>query len=259
MLSTIYQKTCHSSSETESSAQILALDIGANYQSWSIDNLIEQYVKLGNQSIMPESLNWQQHDIALQNIQARARAPGIWLIANLKNQLLIATSNLSEASVGYCTMDGDTAGVLAPIGGLSKSWVLRLNSYLFEQGFQVDDECIEILGLKAVTNLRPSAELRPTEQSDEQDLMPYEVLDSIRTLAQVKNLMPNQIMDYLINREKFSGNYSQIQLTNWVEKYFLLYTRNQWKRERLATSLHLLEDSACPKTYRRYPVLSKSS
>ena len=47
-------------------------------------------------------------DLALQNIQARVRSAGVWLIANRQNKLLMATSNLSEASVGYCTMDGDT-------------------------------------------------------------------------------------------------------------------------------------------------------
>ena len=65
-------------------------------------------------------LTWQTDDLALQNIQARVRAPGIWLLANVQNCLLLTTSNRSEASVGYCTMDGDTAGSISPIAGVDK-------------------------------------------------------------------------------------------------------------------------------------------
>lgn len=49
------------------------------------------------------------------------RAPMAWLIANLKGAILLATSNRSEIAVGYATMDGDTAGGLAPIGGIDYS------------------------------------------------------------------------------------------------------------------------------------------
>ncbi|GAA4585766.1 hypothetical protein GCM10023107_01740 [Actinoplanes octamycinicus] len=65
-------------------------------------------------------LTWESDDIPLQNIQARVRAPGIWMLANVRNALLLATSNRSEAAVGYATMDGDTSGGLSPVGGLIK-------------------------------------------------------------------------------------------------------------------------------------------
>ena len=49
----------------------------------------------------------------------------VWLLANLKGFLLLATSNRSEIAVGYATMDGDTAGGLAPIGGIDKFFLRR--------------------------------------------------------------------------------------------------------------------------------------
>ena len=44
-------------------------------------------------------------------------------------------------------------------------------------------------------------------------------------------------------------------IDGYVKKFFRLYTRNQWKRERLAVSFHIEEDSCDPKSYRRFPVL----
>ena len=69
------------------------------------------------------ALTWEHDDVTLQNIQARVRAPSIWMLANLRGALLLTTSNRSEAAVGYATMDGDTAGGLAPLGGIDKTFL----------------------------------------------------------------------------------------------------------------------------------------
>jgi NAD+ synthase (glutamine-hydrolysing) len=61
----------------------------------------------------------------LQNIQARARSPVIWMLANIKQAILLTTSNRSEGDVGYATMDGDTSGSLAPIAGIDKITILQ--------------------------------------------------------------------------------------------------------------------------------------
>src|SRR4029078_7876346 len=66
-------------------------------------------------------LRWRGAGLRPPNIQARARGPGVWLIANLEGKLLLATSNRSEAAVGYATMDGDTCGGLPPPGGLQQA------------------------------------------------------------------------------------------------------------------------------------------
>ena len=69
------------------------------------------------------NLSWETDDIALQNIQARTRSPGVWMLANIRNALLVSTSNRSEAAVGYATMDGDTSGGLSPIAGIDKNFL----------------------------------------------------------------------------------------------------------------------------------------
>lgn len=254
VLTTVYQASKNSGDVTENAAKVLAHGIGANFHQWRIDTEVDSFQQKIASAIGRE-LSWQQDDIALQNIQARVRAPGVWFLANVEQKLLIATSNLSEASVGYCTMDGDTAGVLSPIGGISKTLVLKLNEFLYNKGFDWFGKHIQIPELQAVVEQTPTAELRPNAQQDETDLMPFEVLDTIRLLSQVtfysKSEMLAQLKEQPLQRE-----YSDELLQSYIEKYFTLYARNQWKRERLATSFHIEQDSACPKTYRRYPVLS---
>jgi len=109
LLLTVYQGTRNSSDTTKNAAEKISESVGAKFYNLNIDNLVEAYKTLIENTIN-ETLSWEKHDLALQNIQARVRSPGIWMLANLKNFLLLSTSNRSEAAVGYATMDGDTSG-----------------------------------------------------------------------------------------------------------------------------------------------------
>ena len=198
------------------------------------------------------TLTWQQDDIALQNIQARVRAPGVWMLANIKGALLLATSNRSEAAVGYATMDGDTCGGLSPIAGIDKQFLLHWLKWMEEQRF---DEVPAINALRAINIQKPTAELRPQEeeQTDEDDLMPYKVLDLIEGLAIRDKMMPKDIWEYL--KEEFPETAKET-LRIWIERFFKLWCRNQWKRERYAPSFHLDDKNLDPKTWCRFPILN---
>ena len=50
--------------------------------------------------------------------------------------------------------------------------------------------------------------------------------------------------------------YSPAQLGGWVERFFRLFARNQWKRERYAPSFHVDDLNLDPKTWFRFPILS---
>lgn len=261
VLLTLYQGSDFSGDVTFNAAKSLAEEIGTYHNSWSISNLVKEYIRLSDELTPDNKLSWDKDDLALQNIQARVRAPGIWLLANRFNKLLMATSNLSEASVGYCTMDGDTSGVISPIGGISKSRVLKINRYIMEQGYKLQDnnifekDVISIEAMKHIVCQAPTAELRPVEQTDEKDLMPYPVLDEIRQITQCENLTPTEVFIELC-RSEFANNYTKQQILDFIRRYYRLYTRNQWKRERLAVGFHIEKDSADPKAFRRFPVLS---
>ena len=131
---------------------------------------------------LERKLTWDRDDLALQNIQARVRGPSVWMLANVKGALLLATSNRSEAAVGYATMDGDTCGGLSPIAGIDKAFLRHWLRWLEKEG---PIGVRPVPALSVVNGLTPTAELRPLEttQTDEADLMPYEVLDPIERAA----------------------------------------------------------------------------
>jgi len=254
MLTCVYQGTKNSGVDTFHSAKSLAESIEANFINWSVDDVIKSYTdKI--EFATGKQLNWEENDIALQNIQARARAPGIWMLANINGSLLISTSNRSEAAVGYATMDGDTCGGLSPIAGIDKAFILEWLSYVYERGERGYINERKWPGLKSVVKeLVPTAELRPADkkQSDEDDLMPYPVLDKIEKLSIRDKRSPVEIFQLLMQ----SGDMTEEQARKWIIKFFTLWCRNQWKRERYAVSFHYDDENLDPKTWCRWPVLS---
>ena len=251
LLTTAYQASDNSGKTTRNAALAVAEAVGAAHLDWNISGLVKDYVQAIEQAT-GTTLNWQQHDIPLQNIQARVRSPAIWLVANLKNALLLSTSNRSEAAVGYATMDGDTSGGLSPLAGIDKAWLRHWLKWL---------ETVGPAGLKPIPALSvinvqtPTAELRPADskQTDEDDLMPYDVLDTVERAAIRDRRPPVEVFEIL--RVQFRP-YNAQQLGIWVERFFRLWCRNQWKRERYAPSFHLDDENLDPKTWCRFPILS---
>jgi NAD+ synthase (glutamine-hydrolysing) len=169
--------------------------LNADYFEITIDELVQQYTRAVEGGI-GRKLSWQTDDIALQNIQARVRAPSVWMLANIKGALLLSTSNRSEAAVGYATMDGDTAGSISPIAGIDKAFLRKWLVWLETQGV---GGTYKLAGLHKVNSLQPSAELRPLEmtQTDEADLMPYEVLDAIEKCAIRDKQTPREVLEMM--------------------------------------------------------------
>jgi len=255
LILTIYQGTENSSDDTLNSAKNLAESIGAQFMKININGLVDSYTNLIEEQI-GRKLSWATDDIPMQNIQARVRAPSVWMLANLHNHLLLATSNRSEVAVGYCTMDGDTAGSISPIAGIDKDWLRTWLIWLEKTGCEVKGKHIKIEGLKYVNALQPTAELRPKDnkQTDEKDLMPYKVLNHIEQLAIRDKKSP---VECFRNLEKFYENqYSREDLYNWTNRFFKLWSRNQWKRERYAPGFHLDTHNLDPRSWTRFPILS---
>ena len=251
LLTCAYQASTNSSASTLESARALAEFIGARFYEFEIGKIVDEYTSMV-EAALGRKLDWQRDDIALQNIQARVRSPGIWLLANLMGNVLLCTSNRSEGAVGYCTMDGDTSGGLAPVAGVDKNFLRRWLRWMERtgpRGLHTYD------ALKMVNEQTPGPELRPQElhQAGETDLMPYDVLDAIEEAAIENNQSAKDC--YLLMRARFpqfDGN----TMAKWTEKFFGLWSRNQWKRERLAPALHVASRNLDPRTWRRSPILS---
>lgn len=246
LLTCAYQGTVNSSQTTLDAAAQLAESLGASFHHWRIDEEVKSYsTKI--EKVLGRTLSWDQDDIAMQNIQARARSPIIWLLANIKQSILLTTSNRSEGDVGYATMDGDTSGSLAPIAGIDKPFIIQWLTWAErELGYR---------GLKYVNALQPTAELRPLErtQTDEKDLMPYTLLLAIEKLGIRDRKNPVEVFKSLENE------YPDKQaLKNYIRKFYRLWSANQWKRERIAPSFHFDDLNVDPRSWCRFPILSGS-
>jgi NAD+ synthase (glutamine-hydrolysing) len=251
LLTTAYQSTRNSGEVTRAAARAVAEAVGARHVEMDVDALAESYVRLAEQAL-GRSLNWESDDLALQNIQARVRAPSVWLLANVERALLLATSNRSEAAVGYATMDGDTAGSISPIAGIDKAFIRRWLVWLEKHG---PEGIGPLPALSAVNEQAPTAELRPpsANQTDEADLMPYDVLDVIERAAIRDKRGPRDILEVL--KVAFPA-YTDSERANYIERFFRLFAQNQWKRERYAPSFHVDDANLDPKTWCRFPILS---
>jgi len=113
-----------------------------------------------------------------ENIQSRIRGNLLMALSNKTGALLLTTGNKSELAVGYCTIYGDMSGGFALISDLRKTQVYALARHINV----LRGEAIP----RAIIDKAPSAELRP-DQTDQDSLPPYDVLDAILALHVEKN------------------------------------------------------------------------
>lgn len=244
---TFYQATAQSSAQTYERARALAEAIEASFFRWEVQPIVDAYEALFSQWL-GRPLSWDQDDLARQNLQARVRVPSIWLAANVLGALLLSTGNRSELSVGYTTMDGDTAGGLAPIAGLSKTflreWALWAASHF---GWPI---------LAEIAQATPTAELRPGLQTDETDLMPYPLLNFFEERLMHEGQAPSQLAELA---QPHFAHLSVAELRSYARRYKQRFGASQWKRERAAPGFHLDKYNLDPRSAARFPILSAFS
>jgi NAD+ synthase (glutamine-hydrolysing) len=99
-------------------------------------------------------------------------------LSNKLGYLVLTTGNKSEMSVGYATLYGDMAGGFSVLKDVGKLLVYRLAQYRNTLGRVIPERII---------TRAPSAELRH-DQTDQDSLPPYEVLDGIMACYVEKNM-----------------------------------------------------------------------
>lgn len=132
----------------------------------------------------------RSEDTTEENLQARLRGVTLMAVSNKFGSLLLTTGNKSELAVGYCTLYGDMCGGLAVISDLPKTTVYRLARWV-----NGDAQARLGHGLIPENSLTkpPSAELRPN-QTDQDSLPPYDVLDAILDGYVVRGETPEQLV-----------------------------------------------------------------
>ncbi len=148
-------------------ARQLAENIGCAFEVIPIGGLLGNF----NEVLYP-FFDGLAEDLTEQNLQARIRGNLLMALSNKFGHLLLTTGNKSEMAVGYCTLYGDMSGGLAVISDVPKQLVYALSRYVNSER--------EIIPERIITKA-PSAELKP-EQTDQDDLPPYELLDEVLEL-----------------------------------------------------------------------------
>ncbi|MBP8128998.1 MAG: NAD(+) synthase [Candidatus Hydrogenedentes bacterium] len=229
----------YSSNATRDAARSLAEELGVPFQVVSIGEeagiALEKAAELagGADAVTP---------LARQNLQARVRGNMMLNWANSAGGLLLVTSNLSEAGVGYTTTGGDNEGGYSPINNVPKTLVARLCEYIAERD--------HIRSLEKVLAIPPSAELAPN-QTDESDLMPYIVLDDLLYLYAKRRLSLADCWRIVCLRHP---DFEPEQLRRWTADFGRRFALNQWKRDQHPVSLKVLDLDLDPKTGFRFPV-----
>ena len=192
----------YSSDHSVNDAVVLANRLGVAYATIPIHGIATAF----DQSLT-EVFQDLPFDLTEENIQARIRGSLLMAFSNKFGNILLNTSNKSEAAVGYGTLYGDMNGGLSVLGDLYKTEVYQLAHYINKEE--------EIIPVNTILK-PPSAELRP-DQKDSDSLPEYELLDAIlfQYIDQVKSV-----------QELVESGYDETV----VRKVVTLVNRNEYKR-----------------------------
>src|SRR6266481_83651 len=151
----------------------LARALGIRYEVLPIAQAVN-----GFEEILSKTFAGLPRDITEENLQARTRGTFLMAISNKTGAMVVTTGNKSEMSVGYATLYGDMNGGFNPIKDIYKTEVFRLsalrNSWKPDGALGPSGEVVPV----NIIARPPTAELREN-QTDQDSLPPYEVLDAI--------------------------------------------------------------------------------
>ena len=169
----------YSSSGSLTDAERLAKNLGLRYEVLPIEPVFKSV-----ETQLKKVFAGTKPNEAEENIQSRLRGVTLMALSNKFGALVLTTGNKSEMAVGYCTLYGDMNGALGPIADVLKTDVYKISRWVNRER--------EIIPADSITK-PPSAELRPN-QTDQDSLPPYEILDAILDLYVVKNLGKAEII-----------------------------------------------------------------
>jgi NAD+ synthase len=152
------------SPESLEDARLCAQNLGICLHHFSIAELMAQVEK-----DFKSSLNQDLKNLAHENTQSRLRGTILMALSNHSGALVLSTGNKSELATGYATLYGDMNGAFNPIKDLYKTQIYQLAKWRNQKSLAIPERII---------NKPASAELRPN-QTDQDSLPPYEILDEI--------------------------------------------------------------------------------
>lgn len=192
-------------------ARALAENLGVAFHIVPIQPVYEPY-----HTAFTNLFGVDTFDTTNENVQARIRGNLLMAWSNRTGAMVLSTGNKSELAVGYCTLYGDMCGGLALLGDVYKTMVYRVARWLNRERAVIPESSITKV---------PSAELRPN-QTDQDTLPPYEVLDGILKLYIEEWKEVDEIAAAGFDREL-------------VERILKLVDTNEFKRRQAAPTIRV--------------------
>ena len=187
----------------------LASNLGIRFKVIPISDIFSEYLKT-----LSTHFEGRDADVAEENIQARIRGNILMALSNKFGYLVLSTGNKSELAVGYCTLYGDMSGGLSVISDVPKTTVYQVAEHINRESTIIP---------RSIFEKPPSAELRPN-QTDQDTLPPYEILDDILEQYIDENRSPAEIV---------SRGHDEATV-KWVTR---TVDRNEYKRRQSAPGL----------------------
>ena len=175
----VMMPSVYSSVGSVTDSEALARNLGIRTLELPISPIMQTY-----EQALAGAFQGLPPDVTEENIQSRIRGNLLMALSNKFGSLLLTTGNKSELAVGYCTLYGDMNGGLAVIADLPKMMVYRVSRWRNRRRADIPE---------AILTKAPSAELRP-DQTDQDSLPPYELLDQILELHVEQSQSAEEIM-----------------------------------------------------------------
>jgi NAD+ synthase (glutamine-hydrolysing) len=217
-------------------ARDMALRLGVRYDEIAIAPMFDAF-----RAALQPQFRGLAEDTTEENLQARIRGTLLMALSNKLGAIVLTTGNKSEMATGYCTLYGDMAGGFAVIKDVAKTLVYRLAAWKNQQATRRADGSLGPVIPERIITRAPSAELRP-DQTDQDSLPPYEVLDAI--LA--RYMEEDQGIEDIV-----SAGYSRAD----VERVTWLIKVNEYKRRQAPVGIRITH-RAFGRDW-RYPITSK--
>lgn len=223
------------SSESKNDAKILAENLGIHFFEVPLAEGIDATKAMLNFAFGNVDTEKYEKSTTIENLQARLRATILWSVSNEHKQMLpIATSDKSEAYIGYATVNGDMSGGFAPIADVTKTKLFALGDFLNKNREQKN------VIPQAILEKPPGAELKINPKTGktvcaEEENMPYEFLDEIIWFVENLGYGFNDLMEHKFYYE-IKHSLSIEQKEEWIRKYF-------WKSKCAVYKWHIIPPS----------------
>ncbi len=206
---------------TRSNAELLAMELGADFREVNIGRAVEQHFADIGQSM-------EDHSVTFENAQARERTQVLMDLANQRGGLVIGTGDLSELALGWATYNGDHMSMYAVNASIPKTLVRHLVAWEADRrGGTIGGVLRDILDTPVSPELLPPKDGEIAQKTE--DLVgPYELHDFYLYYAIRWGFPPRKVLR--LATRAFDGRYDKETLLKWLKNFYRRFFSQQFKR-----------------------------